>query len=198
MSDLTASTTLPPSVRAAVRRFDDRVDDLLDPVRARPGAAAVFRLASHLGDWSVLWHLLGGVRGLRSDALADEAIRLSVVLGVESLVVNQGLKRLVRRSRPHDHREGMAAHGLRTPTTSSFPSGHASSAFCAAVLLSHGGRSRTTPLWFGLAGVVAASRVVVRAHHASDVVGGAAVGLAMGAAARRLVPLARPPRSTPR
>jgi membrane-associated phospholipid phosphatase len=172
--------------RAAIARFDERADEVLEPLRGNPLADHVFRAASHLGDWSLLWHLTGASRGLLDDARADEAFRLSAVLGVESLIVNQGVKRLFRRSRPHGHADGLAQYGLRTPTTSSFPSGHASSALCAAVLLSRGGRSRTTPLWFLLAGAVGLSRVVVRAHHASDVVGGAALGTALGLVARRL------------
>jgi undecaprenyl-diphosphatase len=73
---------------------------------------------------------------------------------------------------------------MRRPITSSFPSGHATTAFmCAGVLA-----GRTTVLgWFALAGLVASSRVYVRMHHASDVLAGAALGLALAPAARRFV-----------
>jgi undecaprenyl-diphosphatase len=56
----------------------------------------------------------------------------------------------------------------------------------ASLLTSWGGR-RTAPVWFGLATVVGLSRAYVRIHHASDVVGGAAVGLVLGAVATRSV-----------
>jgi membrane-associated phospholipid phosphatase len=46
-----------------------------------------------------------------------------------------------------------------------------------------------TPLWFALAALVASSRVYTQMHHCSDVVAGAALGVALGAVARRLVPL---------
>jgi len=36
---------------------------------------------------------------------------------------------------------------------------------------------------------VAASRVYVRMHHASDVIAGAALGVALGVVARRVLPL---------
>jgi undecaprenyl-diphosphatase len=39
-----------------------------------------------------------------------------------------------------------------------------------------------------LAGLVAASRVYVRMHHASDVVAGIAFGLGLGLVARRVIP----------
>ena len=72
-------------------------------------------------------------------------------------------------------------HGLRRPITSSFPSGHATAAFCAASLLGGG------PGWYALATTVAATRVYVRLHYTSDVVAGACFGLALGAGLRRFV-----------
>jgi undecaprenyl-diphosphatase len=56
----------------------------------------------------------------------------------------------------------------------------------AAIILSED--SPLAPVYAGLAAVVAASRIHVRIHHASDVLGGAAVGLALGVAVRRLWP----------
>jgi len=53
----------------------------------------------------------------------------------------------------------------------------------AAALLSDG--SRAKPAYYALATVVAASRIHVRVHHASDVVGGIILGVALGALAKR-------------
>jgi membrane-associated phospholipid phosphatase len=61
----------------------------------------------------------------------------------------------------------------------------------AAILLSQRSSRRTG--WFALAVLVAASRVYVRIHHASDVVGGLALGVVLGALARALWPLDRGP-----
>ena len=57
----------------------------------------------------------------------------------------------------------------------------------AATLLAE--RTRVKPLWYALAGVVAASRVHTRIHHASDVVAGAALGLALGRVVRKTLRL---------
>jgi undecaprenyl-diphosphatase len=76
---------------------------------------------------------------------------------------------------------------LRIPRTTSFPSGHATASFCAAVLLSQG--TPWGPALFALAAIVSLSRAYVRIHHASDVVGGVVVGLAIGLAVAYLVPL---------
>jgi undecaprenyl-diphosphatase len=145
----------------------------------------MFTSASHLGDFSLIWHIVAAARGVTSDRRADQALALSALLGAESLIVNQGIKKLFRRQRPTE--SGDERFDVRTPSTSSFPSGHASSAFFAASLLTYLDGRRSAPLWFGLAGVVATSRVFVRIHHASDVIGGAAVGLGLGLIARPLV-----------
>jgi undecaprenyl-diphosphatase len=175
---------LPPSWRARIRRFDDRVDTQLDRLRGNPFADRVFYLATELGDWGIIWHMIGAARGLQSDEKADEALRLSVLLGAESILVNGVIKSFFRRGRPAW--EQPRAYKIRRPRSSSFPSGHASSAFTAATLLSED--SPLKPLYFGLAAVVATSRAYVKIHHASDVVGGIATGLVLGQVAKRVWP----------
>ena len=165
-----------------VEEFDQRVDDLLERLRDHPIADAVFTSASHLGDWSLIWHLTGAIRTL-AGAPPSEAVQLSALLGVESLAVNQGIKRLFRRTRPTE--TGDERYAVRRPSTSSFPSGHASSAFFAATVLTSMSGRRAAPLWYSMATVVALSRPYVRIHHASDVVAGAAVGVGLGAIAIR-------------
>lgn len=176
---------LPPPLRRRVTWFDAKVDRAFDHVRGRPGVDRLLYAASELGDFSLLWHMIGVARALRSDTDLAAAVRLSTTLGAESVIVNAGVKSFFNRTRPvwDQHRPLR----LRKPRSSSFPSGHASSAFAAAGLLAD--HSRAWPLWYLLAGVVAASRVHVKIHHASDVVGGAILGLAMGRLIRRLNPL---------
>lgn len=167
--------------------FDDAVDDHFEQrLRGVPTIDRFMYSVTELADFSLLWHLIGATRGLRSEAHAAEAVRLSVVLGVESTVVNGGLKSLFKRTRPVP--EHPRPHHLRMPLTTSFPSGHASAAFCAATLLGGGRGPATRAGWLALAGLVASSRVHVKIHHASDVMGGAVVGLALGRLARRLWP----------
>lgn len=169
---------------AAVSRFDQRVDDAFDALRGRPAPDTVFTTASMLGDWSLIWHLVGITRAATSRRRAKQSFVFAALLGVESLAVNQGIKRLAKRPRPTV--EGLPGLEVRRPSTSSFPSGHASAgAFAATVLTSFDGRG-SAPVWWTMATVVALSRIHVRIHHASDVVGGAVVGIALGLAARRV------------
>jgi undecaprenyl-diphosphatase len=172
---------------STVAAFDDQVDLALERLRGHPVADTVFQSATKLADMSLIWHLIGALRTIVGGAPAAEAVQLSALLGVESLVVNQGVKRLFRRTRPTetgDHR-----YPVRRPVTSSFPSGHASSAFFAATMLTSMAGRRSAPVWFGLAGIVALSRPYVRIHHASDIVAGAALGLGLGRLAVRIRPL---------
>jgi membrane-associated phospholipid phosphatase len=173
------------SLGPTIAAFDRRVDLALERIRGNPVADAVFTTATHLGDWSLIWHLVNVTRGLTSERRAAQVPVLALALGAESLIVNQGLKRLFRRPRPT--REGDPRYPVRRPLTSSFPSGHASSAAFTAVLLTSWDGRRSAPLWWSSATVVAASRAYVRIHHASDVVAGMATGAALGLAARTVL-----------
>jgi undecaprenyl-diphosphatase len=171
---------------AAVDQFDQMVDEAWGrALRGRPAADRLFYLASELGDFSLLWLVLASAQGLRSDDDARASLRLATLLLAESAIINQGVKRLTSRARPTA--DGPRPHHLRTPTTSSFPSGHATSAFAAAGLLS-ARNPKASPVYYALASVVAVSRVHVQIHHASDVVAGAAIGAVFARAARRVWP----------
>lgn len=161
--------------------FDARVDELLELLRGHPGADRLFLAASHVGDWSAIWHVLSVTRGVLRRR-PDQVVALAVAIGAESLIVNQGVKRLFRRERPTT--AGDERFAVRTPSTSAFPSGHASAAaFAACAFVAWDGR-RWAPWWITVATVVGVSRAYVRIHHASDVVGGAVVGVLLGAIAR--------------
>ncbi len=186
-------------VLAAVARFDKAADSLAARhLRGRRSLDPLMYLASALGDQGVLWMLLaaGQAARRRDRDWRRPLVRAVVGLGVESAVVNGPVKWVFRRSRPtHD---GPRPLYLRTPRSSSFPSGHASAAFFGAALLRDD--DPWWPLYYLAAVVVATSRLHVRIHHASDVVAGAVVGAALGELARALVPLdpvGRAPARTP-
>lgn len=169
-----------------IARLDHRVDEEFNRLRGHPVVDRAMYAASEAGNFSLLWHGIsvlraatGGERGQRA------AIRLSSTLAIESVLVNGVLKSFSRRERPTPR--DSHPHSLRTPVTSSFPSGHASAGACAAVLLSDD--TGVTLPWVALAALVAASRVHVGQHHASDLVGGAMVGTLIGSVAKRVRPL---------
>jgi membrane-associated phospholipid phosphatase len=172
----------------SVRGFDAAVERRVDRVRS-PALDRVFFSLSSAADHSLLWHSLGAVDAAVHPHRIRGSIGMAASLGVESFATNIVVKSLFRRVRPRPPGDGTDAplpFGMRRPITSSFPSGHAASAMTAALLLSSVDRRRA-PVVFALAGLVSVSRVYVRMHHASDVVAGAAWGLAFGAAARSIV-----------
>ncbi len=158
------------SLPALVGRFDDWADAQLEPIRGNPVADAVFTAASKLGEFSLIWHVTNVVRGITGIGTVQQIPVFAALVGAESLVVNQGIKRLFRRTRPTE--AGDDRFPVRRPTTSSFPSGHASSAAFAATVLTGWDGRRLAPLWWTMASTVAVSRAYVRIHHGSDVVAG--------------------------
>ncbi len=166
-----------------VDAFDQWVDDALELLRGNPIADRVFATASHVGDFSLIWHGIAITRAIVKGR-PDQVVVLAVMLGAESLLVNQGVKRLFRRERPTT--TGDDRLQVRRPTTSSFPSGHASSAAFAAMVLSGWDGPKVGMLWWKVAAIVGISRAYVRIHHGSDVVAGAIVGTLLGLVGRRI------------
>jgi len=167
-----------------VERFDEVIDAHLERVRGNPALDRVFTTASHVGDFSMIWHSLNLILGIRNRT-PRRIIAFAGLIGLESLIVNQGIKRIFNRSRPT--LTGEDGLEVRTPMTSSFPSGHASSATFAAALLAHRSRNPVAALIYTAAFIVATSRAYVRIHHASDVVAGVVTGGVLAWLTRRLI-----------
>jgi undecaprenyl-diphosphatase len=155
----------------AVDRADARIDSLFEPLRTKPWANRLFYSLSALADHSILWFIFAAFLAL-FPRTSRRGQRAFIALWLESGIVNLVVKTIFRRERPVY--DGPRPLPLRQPLTSSFPSGHATAATCAAILLSEG--TATAPLFFALAGLVALSRIHVRIHHASDVMGGVLFG----------------------
>jgi len=165
-----------------VHEFDERVEKWLEPHRS-PFLDRIFFGLSSAADHGMIWHAFGFVRAVSVRDIGY-ALRFSKALGYESVLTNGIVKQFFGRTRPNEHYEHQEPlpYKMRRPITSSFPSGHAATAFMAAFALSKSPKS--APFWFTLAGLVAFSRIYVRLHHASDVIAGAALGLALGPIAR--------------
>jgi undecaprenyl-diphosphatase len=127
--------------------------------------------------------------------LASLSVRLGflfLAIALPGLVITI-VKRIIGRARPGIAGEDVFLYKLFLwrPEYASFPSGHATTAFAAAVAFG-ALWPRLRPLMWTYAAVIALSRIVVTAHHPSDVLAGAIAG-AVGAllvrdwlAARRL------------
>jgi undecaprenyl-diphosphatase len=113
--------------------------------------------------------------------LASVTVRLGFLfaaIAVPSLFVTI-VKRLIGRARPFVDGQPEPFHymlGVWRPDYASFPSGHATTAFAAAIAIGLIWPRLRVWLWT-YALIIAVSRVVILAHFASDVVAGAVVGV---------------------
>ena len=170
----------PRQLAVPIRRFDSAVERAFARVRGRTPVDRTFYTASELGDHALIWHLLATAQGLRRGGDLAGTVRVVTIMGIESIIVNGVVKSMFRRQRPvHD---GPRPFNLRQPLTSSVPSGHASAAAVFVVVAGEG--DSLAPLYLALGTLIGASRVHVRIHHPSDVLGGAVIGAALGFALR--------------
>ncbi len=176
------------TARRGVASFDLAVDRAFDHLRGRVVADRIFYGASELGDFGLIWVLLGTLKGLRKGDDLSAALKMTAAMGAESVLVNGIIKSFFRRTRPPWEVDRPLR--VRRPLTSSFPSGHATSAVSAAMMLSED--DELWPLYMALAAVVATSRIYVKIHHASDVAAGLALGVVLGVIGRRLLPAPLP------
>jgi membrane-associated phospholipid phosphatase len=142
-----------------------------------PQLDVAFRRLSTVADHSRLWigmaaamALLGGSHGRRA------AFEGMLAIGTTSAVVNLGIKPLARRRRPtREEPAPFAGRYVPMPQSTSFPSGHAASAFAFAYAVSRELPRLAVPIGL-LAGAVAHSRVHTGVHYPSDVVIGSILG----------------------
>lgn len=111
------------------------------------------------------------------------AVAVSIVLDV--VIVNLLLKNCVNRPRPWTEWEEItqfySSAGLRMPTDTSFPSGHAAICFAAATALAFRYKAKAVSALIA-AFLVAISRIYLCVHYPSDVLAGIAAGIACGIA----------------
>lgn len=134
-----------------------------------------------------------GIRGARQDRAA--IVRGGVAAASAAVIDAAVVKPLIGRDRPDPQRLPRAQRRSASPSTSAFPSGHASAvtAFSVAAGL---GVPRLRPWLAANAVVVAYARIYTGRHYLSDVLVGSAVGVAVGAVISRL-PLGPAPAPTP-
>jgi membrane-associated phospholipid phosphatase len=166
--------------------IDEAVDAAFEPLRGNARVDGAAAAISNLADYGLVWVLLGLIKMRRKGRDRRRAVVALGAAGFSSLLVSRAAKASVERQRPGDHLDA----SVRTPTSSSFPSGHTLAAFCTAFVLAD--TDAQTMANVGFASAVAASRVHLRAHHPTDVIGGAAIGSVLGLGLRPLVNLVTP------
>ena len=161
-------------LRSEVDAVDRAVDDavLRTPT---PTLDPIFRHLSRASDYKALWiatsaavALLDGQRGRRA------AVRCLTTVGATSVMADLVAKLAFPRPRP-DATSLPPERAARRPTSSSFPSGHAASAFAFATAFSQVYPVLGLPV-SALASAVSYARIHTGVHYPSDVVAGALMG----------------------
>ena len=153
-----------------------------------PTLDLTMRGLSRAADRSKLWFaaaaglaLLGGTGGRLA------ARRGLISLGVASGFANLVAKPLTSRRRPERREaEELASRHVQMPRSSSFPSGHAASAFAFATGAANAQPMLSAPLR-ALATLVGYSRVHTGVHYPADVLAGAFIGVSAAELTGRLL-----------
>lgn len=142
----------------------------------------LFIALSHVANSGLIWLVIAVLAAV---LWRRPSIFLFVLAGdVAAGWASFGLRQAIGRDRP-PHRFDDPRPLIDVPVTDSFPSGHASTSFACAALLAWLTPLPKVPL-FALAALIAFSRVYNGVHYPLDVLGGAALGLAVATALRLL------------
>jgi len=139
-----------------------------------PGMEGVAKALGKAGNNGLVWVVLGLVLALIDPDHREEWL-ICAVLGPVAIVLNYGIKLLVKRPRPV--LEGLPPLG-GAPSSLSFPSAHALSSFAVATAMFRVDPASAGALVVALA--ISICRPYLGMHYPSDVLAGAFLGVLLG------------------
>jgi membrane-associated phospholipid phosphatase len=158
-----------------LRRLDTA---LLRAMRTRGHAPPIEEGAKALarsGEYGAIWFAVGVVAAA-FDPRRRRRWLIAAALAPTAIGLNFSVKVLARRRRPV--LDGLPPLG-GAPSSLSFPSAHSTSSFAAAAAMSRIAPPKAPALYAGAA-AIALTRPYLGMHYPSDVLAGAAIGLALG------------------
>ncbi|MGB3411509.1 MAG: phosphatase PAP2 family protein [Microthrixaceae bacterium] len=165
--------------------------------RQSSAAAVVLPRLSNTANHSGIWMALAGASAIFGGRSGRRAAQRGVMsVGIASLIASGILKPLFPRERPPVS-PGALPSSVRRPKSSSFPSGHTASAAAFATAVAMEAPAISIPVWPIAAGV-AYSRITTGVHYPSDVLAGAAIGVAAAAVTTKIWPRIDPTPATAR
>lgn len=159
--------------------FDWAVFQFVEKYLWCPFLDVLMPLITHSGDMGLVWIVLAVIL-LFFKKYRKFGVMMITGLLISLLINDNILKPLISRPRPFDLEawKGMFNYPelIPHPDSLSFPSGHTSSSFAAAVVLIFTGKKRIYIPPLILAFLIAFSRIYVHVHYCTDVLAGMVVG----------------------
>jgi undecaprenyl-diphosphatase len=128
----------------------------------------------------LVWVIAAVAIGLTLGLGIRRTVLLALIVGLAAFAADSasfGVKDLTNRSRPFEAHPQI--HPLYAVHSSSFPAGHAATAFAGAVVLAFV-VPRAAPLLLSIAALIGFSRIYVGVHYPTDVLAGAVIGAVVG------------------
>ena len=177
LARLPLKRTYPEPVVRLLERADRSVLRFMRTRGHSPAIETAVKALATTGEWGAVWMAIGLAAAAADPKRRERWLRAApaapVAVGLNFLV-----KVAVRRDRPRLRRLPPLASA---PSALSFPSAHATSSLAAATAFSRVEPRARLPL-LGLAAALCVTRPYLGMHYPSDVLAGAALGVAIGAA----------------
>lgn len=129
------------------------------------------------GDLGIIWIIISFFL-LTKEKHMKVGIMMLLSIALASILGEGILKHIVKRKRPFI-RNRLIELLIAEPSTYSFPSGHTASSFAAATVFVNTNMALSSAIVV-LAVLISFSRVYLRVHYLSDVIGGAILGIFCG------------------
>lgn len=161
-----------------LRMLDEKVVERMSVIH-RPVLDKIMVLFTYAGTGGFIWLIGFVIPMLISRRFRETGVIMMAALGFNFILGEIIIKKSVGRDRPST-RISDDDMKINKPKDHSFPSGHSASSFCAFTVT-----LLCCPVWIwlpalALAGTIAFSRMYLRVHYLTDVIGGIALGVMDG------------------
>ena len=161
-----------------VRELDYKVTDSITKIHS-PFLDRVMVLSTYAGTGAFIWWIALAIPFVIIKQYRNTGIILIVTLGINYLLGEVIIKKLVGRGRPSNLIDAEELK-IKQPKDNSFPSGHTASSFAAFTVTFW-----NCPAYFWIpalcvASLISFSRIYLRVHYLSDVIGGIVLGVIDG------------------
>ncbi|WP_315108361.1 phosphatase PAP2 family protein [Clostridium intestinale] len=157
-----------------IKTLDLNTFDFIQKYLSNTFLDRILPIITNLGQGGAIWIVISLALIISRKYRKAGLLTLAVLL-INYLIGDVALKNIIERERPFISIEGIKLI-VKPPSSFSFPSGHTSSAFAAATILSlH--IKKYSFLFITLACIIGFSRIYLYVHYLSDVIAGMCLGI---------------------